>query len=85
MSTLAAKSLSFDEHTLWVELSDGRSLGIPLAWFPRLLAATQAQRKDYFISASGLGLHWDKLDEDISVAALLAGHGDRSRQAQSAA
>ena len=85
MSTLAAKSLSFDEHTLWVELSDGRSLGIPLAWFPRLLAATQTQRQDYFISASGLGLHWDNLDEDISVSALLAGHGDRSRQEQSAA
>ncbi|MES3040576.1 MAG: DUF2442 domain-containing protein [Pseudomonadota bacterium] len=85
MSTLAAKSLSFDEHTLWVELSDGRSLGVPLAWFPRLLAATQKQRQDYFISVSGLGLHWDDLDEDISVPALLAGHGDRSREQKSAA
>lgn len=85
MSTLAAKSLSFDEHTLWVELSDGRSLGVPLAWFPRLLTATPEQRKDHYISVSGLGLHWDAIDEDISVSGLLAGHGDLSQPQQSAA
>lgn len=79
MSTLAAKSLRFDDVTLWIELTDGRSLGVPLAWFPRLHSATPAQRNDYFISVSGLGLHWDSLDEDISVPALLAGHGDRSQ------
>lgn len=79
-----ANSLSFDEHTMWVELSDGRTLGVPLAWFPRLLHATPEQRNRYRISITGNGLHWDDIDEDISVAGLLAGSGDLA-QHQSAA
>ncbi|MGL6158933.1 DUF2442 domain-containing protein [Microbulbifer sp.] len=80
MSTsVKAKSLTFDEHTMWVELDDGRSLGVPLAWFPRLLHATPEQLADYRISYSGNGLHWDQLDEDISVEGLLAGRGDMTR------
>jgi hypothetical protein len=75
----SAKALSFDEYTMWVELSDGRSLGVPLAWFPRLLHATPEQRAQYYISYSGKGLHWEALDEDISVAGLLAGQGDQTR------
>lgn len=76
---ISAKALSFDEHTMWVDLDDGRCLGVPLAWFPRLLRATPAQRADYHISYSGNGLHWDHLDEDISVAKLLDGRGDQTR------
>jgi hypothetical protein len=57
---ISAKSLRFDENNLWVELSDGRTLGVPLAWFPRLLRATAQQREDYEISPAGL--HWDSLD-----------------------
>ena len=76
--SVSAKALNFDEHTMWVEWSDGRSLGVPLAWFPRLLRATPAQRAEYHISYSGNGLHWDYLDEDISVAGLLAGRGDQT-------
>lgn len=75
MST-SARSLRFDEHTMWVELTDGRTLGVPLAWFPRLLRASAMQRDSYRVSPSGEGLHWEELDEDISVPGLLAGRGD---------
>ena len=73
-SSVKAKSVHFDRDTLWVELSDGRTLGVPLAWFPRLLHGTAAQRAQCRISARGL--HWDGLDEDISVTGLLQGLGD---------
>lgn len=76
--SISAKSLRFDENSMWVELADGRSLGIPLAWFPRLLAATPEQRAGFEISGGGTGLHWPALDEDISVAGLLAGRGDQT-------
>ena len=72
----SAKALRFDEDTMWVDLTDGRTLGIPLAWFPILLEATPQQRLQYRIGASGNGLHWEELDEDISVEGLLAGRGD---------
>jgi hypothetical protein len=72
----SAKTLRFDEDTMWVDLTDGRTLGIPLAWFPILLEATPEQRLQFRIGASGNGLHWEELDEDISVEGLLAGRGD---------
>lgn len=75
MSTLA-KSVHFDDAMMWVSLVDGRQLGVPLAFFPRLLQARPEQREAFVISGGGLGLHWDALDEDISVPALLAGQGD---------
>ena len=82
MSTLTlealATSVKFDADNMWVLLSDGRQLGVPLAYFPRLAKASAAQRKRYVVSGGGVGLHWDELDEDISVPALLAGHVDRS-------
>jgi hypothetical protein len=61
---------------MWVDLSDGRTIGVPLAWFPRLLRGTAKQRKQ--VRISGRGLHWSALDEDISIAGLLAGLGDQS-------
>jgi Protein of unknown function (DUF2442) len=73
----------FDEYVMWVELSDGRTLGVPLAWFPRLLHATAAQRERVELSRSGL--HWEDIDEDISVAGLLAGRGDMTRKSDHAA
>ena len=73
---ISANALRFDDHTMWVELSDGRTLGVPLAWFPRLLHASPEQRRKYEMSGGGEGLHWDELDEDISVRALLVGRGD---------
>ena len=57
---------------MWVELSDGRTLGVPLAWFPRLLHGTPAQREQ--VMTSSRGLHWEELDEDVSIAGLLAGN-----------
>jgi hypothetical protein len=56
---------------MWVELSDGRTLGVPLAWFPRLQKATPEQRANVEISL--VGLHWDEIDEAVSLAGLLAG------------
>ncbi len=74
-----AKKLSFDDNNLWVELADGRKLGVPLAYFPRLLNASQKQREKYEISGGGIGLHWDEINEDISVKGLFMGIGDRTR------
>ncbi|MDE2129129.1 MAG: DUF2442 domain-containing protein [Betaproteobacteria bacterium] len=76
MNTLVrARSVTFDDDSMQVQLSDGRALSVPIAWFPRLLHATPAQRASYTISTRGL--HWEELDEDISVDGLLAGIGDR--------
>jgi len=68
---------------MWVDLSDGRTLGVPLAWFPRLMRAAPSQRAACEISRAGL--HWEELDEDISVAGLLAGRGDQTRPRPAAA
>lgn len=75
---ISSKSLRFDDDSMWVELSDGRVLGVPLAWFPRLLHATPRQRRLAFEISRG-GLLWDELDEDISIAGLLAGKGDQTQ------
>ena len=72
--SISALNVTFDADTFAVELSDGRTLRVPLVWFPRLLHATSLQRSQFEISQRGL--HWDELDEDISVDGLLAGHGD---------
>ncbi len=69
---MRASSVRFDENSMWVELSDGRTLGVPLAWFPRLLHGTPAQREQ--VEVSSRGLHWEELDEDVSIAGLLAGN-----------
>jgi hypothetical protein len=75
-----ATSVSFDADNMWVKLTDGRQLGVPLAYFPRLAKASAVQRKKYLISGGGTGIHWDEIDEDISVPALLAGSIDRTVQ-----
>jgi hypothetical protein len=62
---------------MWVELNDGRTIGVPLAWFPRLLRATATERDQ--VELSRVGLHWDVIDEDISIVGLLAGRGDVTR------
>ena len=73
MST-SAKAVRFDDDSMWVDLDDGRRMAVPLAWFPRLLSATQEQRAQFELSPRGI--HWEALDEDISIDGLLAGHGD---------
>jgi hypothetical protein len=81
--TTSAKQIRFDENSMWVELADGRTIGVPLAWFPCLLHALPEQRQKVEISPRGL--HWDELDEDISIDGLLAGHGDMTRAGRIAA
>jgi len=73
---ISPKRVRFDDNQFWVTLSDGRTIGVPLVGFPRLLKATPEQRQKYELSDNGL--HWDELDEDISIAGLLAGQGDQS-------
>ena len=70
-----------DDDSLWVRLADGRQIGVPLTYFPRLLYATPEQRVVYELSGGGRGIHWDALDEDISVSGLLEGRGDQTRTA----
>ena len=68
---------------MWVDLTDGRTLGVPLAWFPRLLhASPDAQER---VEISRLGLHWEELNEDISIAGLLAGRRDMTKESEHAA
>ena len=77
MSTLVerAEALAVDvsciDDTLSVVLSDGRVISVPLAWFPRLLEATMRQRTQWELIGGGIGIHWESVDEDISVASLL--------------
>ena len=82
--SISASQIRFDETSMWLELSDGRTLSVPLAWFPRLLHATPEQRTRFELSGGGRGVHWDELDEDISVEGLLAGRADQSHTRQAA-
>ena len=61
------------DDELVVSMADGRSISAPLAWYPRLLHATPAEREDWKIAGAGFGIHWPSLDEDLSVAGLLRG------------
>lgn len=81
-SSVRARAVRFDQDSMWVELSDGRTLGVPLAWFPRLLHGSAEQREQ--VSISSRGLHWEALDEDISINGLLAGRGDQTRSRKAA-
>jgi len=77
-SSAKATRVHFDQDSMWVDLGDGRVIGVPLAWFPRLLHATAEKREQVCISPRGL--HWEALDEDISVAGLLAGIADQTKE-----
>ncbi len=77
-TTALAKSLEFDDETMRVAFVDGRVLSVPLAWFPVLLRASPSQRQHYEIGGCGVSLHWPDLDEDLSVAGLMAGADGRS-------
>jgi len=65
--------VEFSEDSLTVSLMDGRSISVPLAWYPRLLHATPAQRARWQIAGGGYGIHWPDLDEDLSTEGLLRG------------
>jgi hypothetical protein len=66
--------VSCSDDALTVVLDDGRSVSVPLEWFPRLVAATPRQRKEWEPIGGGIGIHWEAIDEDISVASLLQPH-----------
>jgi hypothetical protein len=68
-----ALSVKATGESLTVDLSDGRSITVPLEWFPRLVHATPAERRKWRLIGRGLGIHWEDLDEDISIEGLLSG------------
>lgn len=76
-----AEKVAVSDDTLFVDLSDGRSISVPLAWYPRLSHASAAERKRWRLIGRGLGIHWVDLDEDISVEGLLAGKPSGESQA----
>lgn len=74
-----ARNVQVTESELSVALADGRRISAPLAWFPRLARATQPQRDHWQLLGDGEGIHWPDIDEDLSVAGLLAGRRSSSR------
>ncbi len=80
MSTLTIEEKTFNalnvvitDDTLMVELDDGRTISVPTAWYPRLLHASKEERNAWRLIGKGNGIHWDSIDEDISIEGLLAG------------
>lgn len=73
IKTPSAESVEVTEDTLSVDLSDGRTISVPIAWYPRLLHATTEEKKKYKLIGKGQGIHWPDIDEDISVENLLDG------------
>jgi len=78
MSTLVNKSSNvlaskvwFNKDMLFVLLQDGREIGVPLLWFPKLRTANELQLNDWRLIGNGVGIHWESIDEDISISALL--------------
>ena len=70
-SEALAVDVSCSDDSLTVVLDDGRTVSVPLVWFPRLLAATSQQRREWEPIGAGIGIHWEAIDEDISIASLL--------------
>ncbi len=79
--TPTAEHVTVSEDTLSVELSDGRTISAPLAWYPRLLHGNKRERGKWRLIGRGQGIHWESLDEDISVEGLLAGRASGESQA----
>jgi hypothetical protein len=75
-----AEAVTVSEDTLTAELSDGRTISVPVAWYPRLLYGTVAERINWRLIGGGQGIHWPDLDEDISVESLLAGRTSHESQ-----
>jgi hypothetical protein len=81
MNDLRIKSVSFPDHAFKVEFSDGRCIGLPLGGFPRLNAATPLERAQWRLIGKGLGVHWEVLDEDVSIENLLLAYSRSKRGA----
>lgn len=76
-----AENVTVTEESLSVDLSDGRTISVPLAWFPRLLHATPDERMNWRLVGKGQGIHWEAIDEDIDVEGMLAGRPSGESQA----
>lgn len=72
-TTALAKSVRFDQEMMHVSLTDGRIISVPIRWFPLVRQATPQQREHYEIGGGGVSVHWPEIDEDLSVAGLMAG------------
>ena len=72
--TVRATHVYFDPERMHVALADGREISVPIAWFPRLQNATLEQRQHWELIGRGVGIHWEEIDEDLSVAGLLDGN-----------
>lgn len=88
MNTLAVKielpnikQVQITEDTLTVELDDGRTLSVPMAWYPRLQHATPEEKENWRLIGGGQGIHWESIDEDISVQGIIAGKPSGESQA----
>jgi len=77
----AATNVVVTDDTLTVDLSDGRTISVPLAWYPRLVHGTQQERASWRLIGRGEGIHWPQLDDDISVEGLIAGKPSGESQA----
>jgi len=67
------KNVQFTEETIGVDLMDGRTITVPLVWYPRLLKATPSQRANWRVAGGGYGIYWEEIDEDLSTAGMLRG------------
>jgi hypothetical protein len=71
VGNIGVKNVRFTEDKVYFELKDGREIGVPLEWFPKLKGAPPKERENYYLTADGTGIHWENLDEDISIRYLL--------------
>ncbi len=74
-------TVSVSDDYLTVSLEDGRKISIPLSWYPRLFHATEEERRNFRLIGNGSGIHWEDLDEDISIEGIIAGHQSQESQA----
>jgi hypothetical protein len=73
-SDIRVRDVTVTEHELAVALTDGRTIVVPVAWYPRLVNATAEQRSNWELAGAGYGIHWPDIDEDVSTEGLLHGH-----------
>jgi hypothetical protein len=81
LQNIRVEAVEVSEDTLTVDLTDGRSLKVPLAWYPRLYHGTPAERNNWRLIGQGVGIHWPDVDEDLSVEGLLLGQKSTESQA----
>jgi hypothetical protein len=80
INDIKADNVKFADDTFFVDLSDGRTIAVPIAWYPRLFHANQAERNNWRLIGNGEGIHWQDLDEDISIENLISGKSSQESQ-----